>query len=63
MCYWKYKSIGLDTLKDQQLHFKEFICKDEIPKFTPDIQKKFDHGTENEVWIYNVTCKALHKNC
>ena len=41
--------IGLDTLQKQKDHHYIHVCGRKPPPIPPDLQKKFDHGTKNEV--------------
>ena len=44
-----YRSLGLDTLKCQKEHYNEFILGNAPKPFTEEVQKRIDHGVENEV--------------
>ena len=49
-------AIGLDTLQKQKDHHYEHVRGRKPPPVPPDLQKKFDHGTRNEV---NATATLL----
>ena len=42
-------ALGLDTLQKQKEHHYVHLCGRKPPPVPPDLQKKFDHGTRNEV--------------
>ena len=42
-------ALGLDTLQKQKEHHYVHVCRRKPPPIPPDLQKKFDHGTKNEV--------------
>ena len=42
-------AIGLDTLQKQKCHHYIHVHGRKPPPIPPDLQKKFDHGTKNEV--------------
>ena len=49
-------AIGLDTLQKQKEHHYVHVRGRKPPPIHPDLQKKFDHGTKNEV---NATAKLV----
>ena len=44
-----YNALGLSTLKDQKLHFRKYIKKEDIPQEPSPAMK---HGTNHEVCIF-----------
>ena len=42
-------AIGLDTLQKQKDHHYQHVCGRKAPPVPSGLQKKFDHGTKNEV--------------
>ena len=50
-----YNALGLRTLKDQKLHFRKYVKKEDIPQ---EPSPAMEHGTNHEVCICYVliTC-------
>ena len=44
-----YNALGLDTLQAQKDHVNQFIKGRRVKEFPPEIQKRLDYGTKNEV--------------
>ena len=49
-------AIGLDTFQKQKDHHYQNVHGRKAPPVPPELQKKFDHGTKNEV---NATATLL----